>query len=72
MNWRLSADELTPGKLIKVRGFPKDNKVKLLEVTVSTHRTEFVATNDLSQASPDAVQDVCDVRWKTIGVSPRT
>ena len=57
-------DELAQGKLIKVRGFPKDKKVKLFRVTISTNRTEFVATNDLSQASTDAVQDVCDVRWK--------
>jgi hypothetical protein len=45
--------------------------VKLLRVTVSTHRTEFVATNDCSQALTDAVQDVCGLCWKTIGVSPR-
>jgi hypothetical protein len=38
--------------------------VKLFRVTGSTHRTDYVATNDLSQASTDAVQDVCDVRWK--------
>jgi len=57
-------DELAQGKLIKVRGFPKDKKVKLFQVTVSTNRTEFVATNDLSQTSTDAVQDECDVRWK--------
>jgi hypothetical protein len=60
--WR--DQELQQGKLVKVRGFPKDKKVKLFRVTVSTHRTEFVATNDLSQASTDAVQDVCGVRWK--------
>jgi hypothetical protein len=59
--WR---EELQQGKLIKVRGFPKDKKVKLFRVTVSTNRTEFVATNDLSQATTDAVQDVCSVRWK--------
>jgi len=60
--WR-DAD-LQQGKLIKIRGFPKDHKVKLFRVTVSTHRTEFVATNDLSQASTDAVQDACGLRWK--------
>lgn len=59
-----NVDELQHGKLIKVRGFPKDKKVKLFRVTVSTNRTEFVATNDLAQASTDAVQDVCGVRWK--------
>ena len=38
--------------------------MKLFRVTVSIHRTEFVATNDDSQASTDAVQDVCGIRWK--------
>lgn len=32
-----SAQELQQGKLIKVRGFPKDKKVKLFRVTVSTN-----------------------------------
>ena len=59
-----SAQDLQQGKLIKIRGFPKDKKVKLFRVTVSTHRTDYVATNDLSQASTDAVQDECAVRWK--------
>jgi len=66
-----SDEDLQQGKLIKIRGFPKDHKVKLFRVTVSTNRTEFVATNDLSQALTDAVQDVCGIRWKPIGVSPR-
>lgn len=52
------------GKLIKVRGFPKDKKVKLFRVIVSTDKTEYVVTNDLSQASTDATQKVCAVRWK--------
>ena len=59
-----SVQDLQQGKLIKIRGFPKDKKVKLFRVTVSTHRTEFVATNDLSQTSTDVVQDVCAIRWK--------
>ena len=67
-----SAKDLQQGKLIKIRGFPAYKKVKLFRVTVSTHRTDFVVTNDGSQASTDAVQDVCAIRWKTIGVSPRT
>ena len=60
--WR--NEELQQGKLIKVRGFPRDKKVKLFRVTVSTNRTEFVVTNDLSQASTLAVQDACGIRWK--------
>jgi hypothetical protein len=59
-----SANDLQQGKLIKIRGFPKDKKVKLFRVTVSSNRTEFVATNDLTQADTDAVQDVCGIRWK--------
>ena len=59
-----SANDLQQGKLIKIRGFTKDKKVKLFRVTVSSNRTEFVATNDLTQADTDAVQDVCDIRWK--------
>lgn len=59
-----STEELQQGKLIKVRGFPKDKKVKLFRVTVSTNRTDYVATNNLSQTSTDTVQDVCGIRWK--------
>ncbi len=59
-----SAEDLQQGKLIKIRGFAAYKKVKLFRVTVSTHRTDFVVTNDVSQASTDAVQDVCAIRWK--------
>lgn len=38
--------------------------MKLFRVTVSTDKTEFVATNDLTQDSTDIVQEVCDIRWK--------
>jgi hypothetical protein len=38
-----SAEGLQQGKLILIRGFPKDKKVKLFRVTVSTSRTDFVA-----------------------------
>jgi Transposase DDE domain len=59
-----SPEELTHGKLIKVRGFPRDKKVKLFRVTVSTNRTDFVVTNDLTQDSTDVTQEVCGIRWK--------
>jgi hypothetical protein len=38
--------------------------VKLFRVIVSTDRTEFVATNDLTQNSTEVVQEVCKLRWK--------
>jgi hypothetical protein len=62
LSWR--ATEAQQGKLIKVRGFPKDKKVKLFRVIVSTDKTEYVVTNDLTQKSTDDTQKVCAVRWK--------
>ncbi len=50
------------GKLIKIPGFPKDKKVKLFRVIVSTDKTEYVATNDTTQNSTDDTQQVCAVR----------
>ena len=56
--------DLESGKIIKVKGFPATKKVKLFRVIVSTDRTDYVATNDLSQSSTDVTQQVCKVRWK--------
>jgi hypothetical protein len=52
------------GKIIKIHKFPKDHKVKLFRVTVSTNRTDYVVTNDMAQNSLDAVQQECGFRWK--------
>ena len=38
--------------------------MKLFRVTVSTDRTDYIATNALSQNSTDVVQQVCKIRWK--------
>lgn len=62
INW--SQEEIQQGKVIKIKGFPKDKKVKLFRVIVSTDKTEYVATNDLNQDSTDVVQQVCGIRWK--------
>ena len=59
-----SAAELTSGKVVKVKGFPMDFKVKLLRVALTTERTEWVVTNDLTQDSTQAAQEVSSVRWK--------
>ncbi len=56
--------ELKLGKIVKIKKFPGAKKVKLFRVTVSTDRTDFIATNDLSQDSTDVVQKVCKIRWK--------
>lgn len=59
-----SKPELAYGKRIKIRGFPKDHKVQLFRVEVSTHRTDYVVTNDPAQDSTEATQEVCGIRWK--------
>ena len=62
LSWTES--ELQQGKPIKIKGFPKDHKVQCFRVVVSTHRTDFVVTNDESQHSTEATHDVCGFRWK--------
>src|SRR5262249_46404004 len=51
-----SADDLAHGKRIKIKGFPKDDKVQLFRVEVSTHRTDYVVTNDQAPASTEATR----------------
>jgi hypothetical protein len=40
--------EILSGKLIKIRNFPAEKKVKLFGVTVSTNSTEYIATKELT------------------------
>jgi hypothetical protein len=62
LSW--SEDELQCGKRLKIKGFPKDHKVQCFRVEVSTHRTDFVVTNDLAPTSTEATQQACGFRWK--------
>jgi len=55
-------EELKSGKIVKIKKFPQAKKVKLFRVIVSTDKTDFIATNDLSQDSTDVVQKVCKER----------
>jgi Transposase DDE domain len=52
------------GKVIKIRGFPGEHKVKLFRVVLSTQRTDYVVTNEMAQDNLEVVQDVCGFRWK--------
>jgi len=56
--------ELRHGKKIKIKGFPKDHKVQCFRVEVSTHRTDWIVTNDPTQDSTQATQQLCGFRWK--------
>ena len=52
------------GKLIKINKFPSGFKVKLFVVAVSTNRTDYVVTNNLTQNSINDVQNVHSIRRK--------
>jgi hypothetical protein len=59
-----SESEPEGGKFIKIKGFPKDHKVKCFRVVLSTKRTDYVVTNDVAQGSTPAAQEACGWRWK--------
>ena len=59
-----SEAELASGKRIKIKGFPKEHKVQCFRVAVTTHRTDYVVTNDWAQDSTEATQKACGFRWK--------
>ncbi len=58
------AQTLAHGKTIKIKGFPRDHKVKLFRVALSTQRTDYIVTNDPTQSDTTAVQQVDGWRWK--------
>jgi DDE superfamily endonuclease len=58
------AAELQHGKIIKIKGFPANYKVKVFRVVLSTQRTDYVVTNEIAQDNLEVVQDVCGFRWK--------
>jgi hypothetical protein len=62
LDW--SADDLRHGKLVKIKGFPKEHKVKLFRVALSSQRTDYVVTNDMAQDDTQAAQEACGLRWK--------
>ena len=48
---------------MKLNKFPKNHNVKVFGV-VSSRRTDYVVTNDLSQSDVFVVRKVCGFRWK--------
>jgi hypothetical protein len=62
LGWK--STELAHGKTVKIKGFPKHHKVCLFRSEVSTHRTDWVVTNDATQDSAEATRKVCGFRWK--------
>lgn len=59
-----SATEIESGKNVHLKDFPKGHRLQLFRLAVSTDRTDYIVTNDLTQNSTDRTQKVCAVRWK--------
>lgn len=58
-----SKAELKTGKIVKLKRFPGDKKVRLFQVIVNNEK-ELIATNDLNQDSSEVAHNICKVRWK--------
>jgi hypothetical protein len=52
-----SKAELQHGKIIKSKGFPAAHKVKVFRVTLSTKRTDYIVTNEMTQDNVEVVQE---------------
>ena len=59
-----SENEQQHGKMIKIKGFPAEHKVKVFRVAPSTKRTDYIVTNEITQDKVEVVQKVCGFRWK--------
>lgn len=62
LSW--SAQEVQHGKRVKVHKMPQSTYFKLFRVLVSTHRTDYLVTNDVAQDQTSAAEEKSDVRWK--------
>ncbi len=59
-----TASELQHGKVVKVKKFAQDTRLKMFRVSVSTNRTDYIVTNDVTQSETDEAQKVSGQRWK--------
>jgi hypothetical protein len=58
-----SAAEVEAGKILKVKGMPKDCKLKIFRVLVSPHRTDYFLTNEVEPSNTAAAEYESSVRW---------
>jgi hypothetical protein len=59
-----SDEDQEAGKTIHLKKMPKGHRMKLFRLVLSTERTDYVITNDLTQDDSDVVRQHCGVRWK--------
>ncbi|MEM1095143.1 MAG: transposase [Bacteroidota bacterium] len=50
-----SEHEQATGRLVRLKKMPKDHQVKLFRVALSSERTDYVVTNDVTQDSTEAM-----------------
>ena len=58
-----SNEEVVHGKMLKVKGMPRDCKLKLVRVLVSTHRTDYLVTTEMEPRDTAAAEQESSVRW---------
>lgn len=59
LNW----NDSNQAKLVRLKDFPVGKNVRLFKITVSTDRTDYIITNDISITTPDSVKKVNGMRW---------
>lgn len=57
-------ENLESGRLMKINKFPKRKPVKLFRIDISTDKTEYVITNNISLNFSGDCRDEAAVRWK--------
>jgi SRSO17 transposase len=61
LDWTTKA--LTIGKVVRLKDFPITKQVKLFKITVSTDRTDYIVTNDMTINDPKVIKSVNGLRW---------
>jgi len=59
-----TSEQQIHGRIVHLKDFPKGHQLKLFRLPLSTERTDYIVTNDISQFTIEAVQEVSGFRWK--------
>ena len=59
-----TATQATQGQLAHIKKFPKGHQVKVFRLASDSGRTEYIATNDVSESDTKATREKCRLRWK--------
>ena len=62
LHW--TEEHLDSGRVVKINKFPKNRPVKLFRIDISTDKTQYVITNNISLSSSADCQNEVAVRWK--------